>query len=740
MYLLNDIMSKRSYSSNNLILKTQPYNIRKTSSTTNLSLSQVNSKENKSLSDSFSNNTHSNYFEESENDCNIKVVCRIRPFNNKEVSIGEESCINVDNKRNLTIKIKAESKNSKETNFPFAFDRIFDSNSTQREIFDEVGSSVIDSVMNGYNGTMMAYGQTSSGKSFTMSGVLEDNELKGIIPRIVEKIYLIIASNDTVEYNIKVSLCEIYQEKLKDLLDTSKTNLNIREEKSKGVYIENLTEEDAHSTESVMNIIKKGINNRIVSSTNMNETSSRSHLLVIFTVSQFNSNDLTKKTGKLFLVDLAGSEKISKTGAVGQTLEEAKGINKSLTALGMVINALTEKNKSNGHIPYRDSKLTRILSESLGGNSKTSLIITLSPSSFNDSESLSSLRFGMRAKKVKNNAKVNKDISIQELKLEIDKLNIQSLKYQWKVDKLEEYIKLNGLRVPYDSELEDLDNKDSNKLNYTIKEEAEDLEQTILCHKQSKPLLAVDRTKEQNNEINLVSNIKEINEIENIKVKYVEMLYIMNQIEEEKEEMKEEIVKLNSELTRISTVKKNDIIKEIALTIHSNDVSINNSSMRNKDTHKKSQKSNIDIDENYFNEEENKQSIIQSNLYASPHILDNNNLIQVKNELIDIIDEIFIDIGDLSDKYANIEELSEIIRTYKQRLNKVIMLKPSLNKLENKHELPNKEEILKELEIKANRLINNHIKNKPGIGNVIYNSNFVKWNMSNFKNKFKNFK
>ena len=739
MYLLNDIMSKRSYSSNNLILKTQSYNIRKTSSTTNLSLIQVNSKENKSLSDSFSNNTHSNYFEESENDCNIKVVCRIRPFNNKEISIGEESCINVDNNRNLTIKIKAESKNSKETNFPFAFDRIFDSNSTQREIFDEVGSSVIDSVMNGYNGTMMAYGQTSSGKSFTMSGVLEDNELKGIIPRIVEKIYLIIASNDSVEYNIKVSLCEIYQEKLKDLLDTSKTNLNIREEKSKGVYIENLTEEDAYSTESVMNIIKKGINNRIVSSTNMNETSSRSHLLVIFTVSQFNSNDLSKKTGKLFLVDLAGSEKISKTGAVGQTLEEAKGINKSLTALGMVINALTEKNKRNGHIPYRDSKLTRILSESLGGNSKTSLIITLSPSSFNDSESLSSLRFGMRAKKVKNNAKVNKDISIQELKLEIDKLNIQSLKYQWKVDKLEEYIKLNGLRVPYDSELEDLDNKDSNKLNYTIKEEAEDLEQTILCHKQSKPLLAVDRTKEQNNEINLVSNIKEINEIENIKVKYVEMLYIMNQIEDEKEEMKEEIIKLNSELTRMSTVKKNDIIKEIALTIHSNDVSINNSSMRNKDTHKKSQKSNIDIDENYFNEEENKQSIIQSNLYASPHILDNNNLIQVKNELIDIIDEIFIDIGDLSDKYANIEELSEIIRTYKQRLNKVL-LKPSLNKLENKQELPNKEEILKELEIKANRLINNHIKNKPGIGNVIYNSNFVKWNMSNFKNKFKNLK
>jgi len=170
----------------------------------------------------------------------------------------------------------------------------------------------------------------------------------------------------------------------------------VREDKKKGIYIEDLSEHAAANSKEVLNIMKKGMDNRAVNATNMNAESSRSHSLVVFNIIHNNLKDLSTKISKLYLVDLAGSEKTSKTGATGQTLEEAKSINKSLTTLGLVINNLTESKKT--HIPYRESKLTRILQESLGGNSKTFLIITCSPSRYNEAETLSTLRFGIRAK------------------------------------------------------------------------------------------------------------------------------------------------------------------------------------------------------------------------------------------------------------------------------------------------------------------------------------------------------
>ena len=177
-------------------------------------------------------------------------------------------------------------------------------------------------------------------------------------------------------------MIEIYMEKIKDLLEPKKANLEVHEEKSKGVYVADLTEHYITTEKEVYNIMKQGDSTKSIASTVMNEESSRSHSIFILTVQQNNLEDLSQKTGRLYLVDLAGSERNSKTRAVGQVLEEAKKINKSLTTLGMVIYALTDKKST--HIPYRDSKLTRILSESLGGNSKTCLIITCSPSSFND--------------------------------------------------------------------------------------------------------------------------------------------------------------------------------------------------------------------------------------------------------------------------------------------------------------------------------------------------------------------
>lgn len=225
-------------------------------------------------------------------------------------------------------------------------------------------------------------------------------------------------ASDAVEFSVKVSMIEIYMEKIRDLLEPSKDNLKIHEEKGKGVYMSDLTEQYISQEREVYDIMKLGNSNRSIASTLMNAESSRSHSIFILTVQQNNSEDLSQKTGRLYLVDLAGSEKISKTGAAGTILEEAKMINKSLTTLGMVINALTDKKST--HIPYRDSKLTRILSESLGGNSKTCLVITCSPHPYNDQETLSTMRFGSRARSIKNKAKVNREYTVPELKKLLD--------------------------------------------------------------------------------------------------------------------------------------------------------------------------------------------------------------------------------------------------------------------------------------------------------------------------------
>ncbi|GAP90463.2 putative kinesin heavy chain [Rosellinia necatrix] len=298
----------------------------------------------------------------------------------------------------------------------FTFDRVFDMKVKQHQIFDYSIKPTVDDILNGYNGTVFAYGQTGAGKSYTMMGTsIEDEDGKGITPRIVEQIFTsILSSPPTIEYTVRVSYMEIYMERIRDLLAPQNDNLPVHEEKNRGVYVKGLLEIYVSSVEEVFEVMKRGGNARAVAATNMNQESSRSHSIFVITVTQKNLETGSMKSGQLFLVDLAGSEKVGKTGASGQTLEEAKKINKSLSALGMVINALTDGKSS--HVPYRDSKLTRILQESLGGNSRTTLIINCSPSSYNDAETLSTLRFGMRAKSIKNKAKVNAELSPAELK------------------------------------------------------------------------------------------------------------------------------------------------------------------------------------------------------------------------------------------------------------------------------------------------------------------------------------
>lgn len=230
-------------------------------------------------------------------------------------------------------------------------------------------------------------------------------------------------SDEHMEFAVKTAYLEIYLEKIRDLLNPKKKNLKIREDKMNGVYIDEITEEYVSEYSEVVAMMKAGNRNRETSATLMNEDSSRSHSIFMITLSQTNLRDYSSKTGKLCLVDLAGSEKVSKSGAAGLRLDEAKNINQSLSTLGKVIYNLTDG--ISNYIPYRDSKLTRILQDSLGGNSKTTLIITCSMSASNEAETLQTLRFGVRAKGMVNRPKVNRELTTAELKILLGKAEAQ---------------------------------------------------------------------------------------------------------------------------------------------------------------------------------------------------------------------------------------------------------------------------------------------------------------------------
>ena len=446
---------------------------------------------------------------------NMKVMVRIRPPLPREMEFGipfRSICETSSDKTMITIlEYMGASSDELERqheliNNPsifqhhnFTFDYVFDQDTSQLELYLKAAKPSVLSLLEGYNSTIFAYGQTGTGKTYTMEGFTFNpvDEKRGIVPRVIEEIFKYIQNiqkeyqnniNENENFVVRASYLQIYNEYINDLLLPERKNLNIREDKKKGIYIDNLSEWIVRNSDDIYTLLERGSENRATSSTVMNEISSRSHAIFIITVEQTSStknNDLNNynistKISKLNLVDLAGSERTKITGAKGKQLEESKKINKSLSALGNVINALTELKGAN-HIPYRDSKLTRLLEDSLGGNCKTTMITMISPCQDFINETLSSLSFARRAKKIKNKPKINEEINHKAL---ISQYELQLKNLRNELNKKNEILKNNLFVKQVEKLTDDKKNiikelEETSQLYYKERDEKKKLENKI---------------------------------------------------------------------------------------------------------------------------------------------------------------------------------------------------------------------------------------------------------------------
>uniref|UniRef100_A0A8C6QPG0 Kinesin family member 13A n=1 Tax=Nannospalax galili TaxID=1026970 RepID=A0A8C6QPG0_NANGA len=404
-------------------------------------------------------------------DTKVKVAVRVRPMNRRELELNTKCVVEMEGNQTVLHPPPSNTKQGESLIFcsfiqVFAFDYCFwsmdESNTTkyagQEVVFKCLGEGILEKAFQGYNACIFAYGQTGSGKSFSMMGHAEQ---LGLIPRLCCALFkrISVEQNESQTFKVEVSYMEIYNEKVRDLLDPkgSRQSLKVREHKVLGPYVDGLSQLAVTSFEDIESLMSEGNKSRTVAATNMNEESSRSHavfnIVITQTLYDLQSGNSGEKVSKVSLVDLAGSERVSKTGAAGERLKEGSNINKSLTTLGLVISSLADQAAGKGKnkfVPYRDSVLTWLLKDNLGGNSQTSMIATISPAADNYEETLSTLRYADRAKRIVNHAVVNEDPNakvIRELREEVEKLREQlsqaeAMKAPELKEKLEESEKL----------------------------------------------------------------------------------------------------------------------------------------------------------------------------------------------------------------------------------------------------------------------------------------------------------
>lgn len=354
---------------------------------------------------------------------NVKVFIRVRPLKDNEKESNSRNVIKLEQNL-ITLKAARIEKT-------FQFSKIFDECSTQMDLYRSVAVPIVEKVLKGYNGTIFAYGQSGTGKTYTMIGDIENADKKGIVPNIFTHIFAQISvANNDISYTVTVTFLEIYNEEVRDLLSDDPTKkLKVHEKPGLGVYVKDLLGFTVTSLDGIMEILTRGDINRVTGATKINDVSSRSH--AIFTVLIETKDKMKNKStyGKLNLVDLAGSERVNKTLATGDRLREAGKINLSLSVLGNVISALVDGKST--HIPYRNSKLTRLLQDSLGGNSLTAMIAAISPCFTDTEETLYTLMYADRVRHIKNHVTLNIEKQslidtfegkIAELKLQLEAL------------------------------------------------------------------------------------------------------------------------------------------------------------------------------------------------------------------------------------------------------------------------------------------------------------------------------
>ena len=470
----------------------------------------------------------------------VMVHLRIRPLSEDDVArYGQNSSVEyTDDSRGIVTLRKDYEKKT------FNFDSVFDGNSRQDDIFKKVAHPVVSSVIEGYNGTIFSYGQTGTGKTFTMIGA--GGEFQGIIPRSAQYIFNHIQNCTTHGLTVKVGFLQIYMEMLQDLINpNAEKQIRIREDPEEGVYLSGITWTPVTSTKNCMELMYQGDKNRNTAFTSMNSHSSRSHAVymirvekrVKYSIEQL--EELEKKGDKpdqsmtksvLYLVDLAGSERVSKSKAAGSRLDEAKNINLGLLALGNCIQALSDKKAK--YVPFRDSKLTRLLEDSLGGNSKTSLVVTIGPSLGHYQESISSLLFGTRAMKIENRPELNITVDYKalcaQLQAELDRINDSNS--MWSIERQQ-------FLDSYNKALAEVENLNNDKVEMQ---------------------LAIDELKSKSTEVNLSSyEQSKLEEIAKLKIYYKEK---MKKKESEYKKTIDEYDKANNELDHRISLHKVHIV------------------------------------------------------------------------------------------------------------------------------------------------------------------------------------